>query len=59
MHSYCCTIKSGITTVNDMYRFLDSLADAASKIGVRAVFSNEVAFAEHQPGSIEGNDIMG
>lgn len=55
MHSYCTAIKSGTTTVNDMYRFVGSLADAASKIGIRAVLSNEVALAEFQLDSLEDN----
>ncbi|KAK7416865.1 hypothetical protein QQX98_004923 [Neonectria punicea] len=56
MHSYCTAIKSGTTTVNDMYRFVGSLADAASKIGIRAVLSNEVALAEHKLDVIEDNE---
>ncbi|KAH7162059.1 n-ethylammeline chlorohydrolase [Dactylonectria estremocensis] len=56
MHSYCTAIKSGTTTVNDMYRFVGSLADAASKIGIRAVLSNEVALAEHKLDSVEDNE---
>lgn len=56
MHSYCTAIKSGTTTVNDMYRFVGSLADAASKIGIRAVLSNEVALAEHKLDLIEDNE---
>lgn len=56
MHSYCTAIKSGTTTVNDMYRFVGSLADAASKIGIRAVLSNEVALAEYQLDSIQDNE---
>ncbi|KAJ9156014.1 N-ethylammeline chlorohydrolase [Pleurostoma richardsiae] len=57
MHSYYTAIKSGTTTVNDMYRFVGSLADAASKIGIRAVLSNEVALAEHELDLIEDNEI--
>jgi 5-methylthioadenosine/S-adenosylhomocysteine deaminase len=56
LHSYCTAIKSGTTTVNDMYRFVGSLADAADKIGIRAVLSNEVALAEYQLDSIEDNE---
>ncbi|KAH7024048.1 n-ethylammeline chlorohydrolase [Ilyonectria destructans] len=56
MHSYCTAIKSGTTTVNDMYRFVGSLADAASQIGIRAVLSNEVALAEHKLDLIEDNE---
>ncbi|UPL03180.1 hypothetical protein LCI18_014114 [Fusarium solani-melongenae] len=56
LHFHTSVAKSGTTTVNDMYRFLDSLADAASKIGIRAVLSNEVALAEHQLDSIDDNE---
>ena len=44
--SYAESIKCGVTTVNDMYRNVESLADAAEAIGVRAVLSNDVADAE-------------
>jgi cytosine/adenosine deaminase-related metal-dependent hydrolase len=57
MHSYYTAIKSGTTTVNDMYRFVGSLADAASKIGIRAVLSNDVALPEFQLDVIEDNEI--
>ncbi|VUC29141.1 unnamed protein product [Clonostachys rosea] len=56
LHSYCTAIKSGTTTVNDMYRFVGSLADAAAKIGIRAVFSNEVALPEHKLDLLEDNE---
>src|SRR6266487_2076943 len=48
--SYSESIKCGVTTVNDMYRKLDALADAAEEIGIRAVLSNDVADAEHGAG---------
>ena len=35
--SYSESIKCGVTAVNDMYRQLGSLAEAAEKIGIRAV----------------------
>lgn len=57
LHSYYTAIKSGTTTVNDMYRYLGSLARAASKIGIRAVLSNEVALPEHKLDLIEDNEI--
>lgn len=57
MHSYLTAIKSGTTTVNDMYRFLGSLADAASKIGIRAVLSNDVALPVYKLDMIEDNEI--
>lgn len=39
-----------------MYRFVGSLADAASTIGMRAVLSNEVALEEHKLDSIHDNE---
>jgi 5-methylthioadenosine/S-adenosylhomocysteine deaminase len=48
MLSYAESIKCGVTTVNDMYRNVESLADAAETIGLRAVLSNDVADDEHK-----------
>lgn len=45
--SYSESIRSGVTAVNDMYRQLIALADAAEQIGIRAVLSNDVATDEH------------
>src|SRR6202035_4456662 len=42
-------------TVNDMYRQLTALADAAEEIGIRAVLSNDVADAEHNLDTLEDN----
>ncbi|MFC3059005.1 amidohydrolase family protein [Paenirhodobacter populi] len=55
MASYAESIKSGVTTVNDMYRQLDSLADAACDIGMRAVLCNDVALPEHDLDTLETN----
>ncbi|KAI9729209.1 MAG: hypothetical protein M1834_007001 [Cirrosporium novae-zelandiae] len=55
LYSYCTALKSGTTTVNDMYRFLDGLADAAAATGIRAVLSNDVALPEHELDSVEDN----
>ncbi|KKY26283.1 putative guanine a catabolic enzyme of the guanine salvage pathway [Phaeomoniella chlamydospora] len=55
LYSYITALKSGTTCVNDMYRFLDELADAAAEIGIRAVLSNDVALPEHRLDSIEDN----
>jgi 5-methylthioadenosine/S-adenosylhomocysteine deaminase len=41
--AYSEVIKSGTTCVNDMYIKLESMADAAEKIGVRAVLCSEGA----------------
>jgi len=53
--SYGESIKCGVTTVNDMYRQLGALADAAAEIGIRAVLSNDVADPEHNLDSLEDN----
>jgi 5-methylthioadenosine/S-adenosylhomocysteine deaminase len=53
--SYSESIKCGVTTVNDMYRKLDALADAAVEIGMRAVLCNDVADAEHNLDTLEDN----
>jgi 5-methylthioadenosine/S-adenosylhomocysteine deaminase len=45
--SYAESIKSGVTTVNDMYRQLGALAQAAEEIGIRAVLSSDAALPEH------------
>jgi 5-methylthioadenosine/S-adenosylhomocysteine deaminase len=54
--SYSESIKCGVTTVNDMYRQLSALADAAERIGIRAVLSNDVADAEHDLDTLEDNN---
>ncbi len=53
--SYMESIKSGATTVNDMYRQLNALAKAAEDIGIRAVLSNDVASPEHNLDSLQDN----
>src|SRR5438876_1027471 len=53
--SYSESIKCGVTTVNDMYRQLEALGDAAEEIGIRAVLSNDVADPEHNLDSLEDN----
>ncbi|MCB8879497.1 amidohydrolase [Acidisoma cellulosilytica] len=53
--SYMESIKSGATTINDMYRQLGSLAKAAEDIGIRAVLSNDVALPEHDLDSLQDN----
>src|SRR5260370_3041973 len=53
--SYSESIKCGVTTVNDMYRQLTALGDAAEEIGIRAVLSNDIADAEHNLDSLEDN----
>ena len=53
--SYLEGIKSGVTTVNDMYRRLPDLARAAVDIGIRAVLSNDVALPEHNLDTLQDN----
>jgi 5-methylthioadenosine/S-adenosylhomocysteine deaminase len=55
MASYAESIRCGVTTVNDMYRQLEALADAAEKIGIRAVLSNDVADDEHDLDTLADN----
>ena len=53
--SYAESIRCGVTTVNDMYRHIDALGQAAEEIGIRAVLSNIVADDEHGLDSLEDN----
>ena len=53
--SYAESIRCGVTTVNDMYRQLDALGDAAEKIGIRAVLSGDVATDEHDLDTLADN----
>jgi 5-methylthioadenosine/S-adenosylhomocysteine deaminase len=53
--SYLESVKSGVTTVNDMYRRLPDLARAAVDIGIRAVLSNDVALDEHNLDTLQDN----
>ena len=53
--SYLESVKSGVTTVNDMYRRLPDLARAAADIGIRAVLSNDVALPEHNLDTLQDN----
>ncbi|OJD31422.1 cytosine deaminase [Diplodia corticola] len=55
LHSYTTALKSGTTTVNDMYRFLPSLAAAARQTGIRAVLANDVALPAHALDSLATN----
>jgi 5-methylthioadenosine/S-adenosylhomocysteine deaminase len=54
--SYSESIKCGVTAVNDMYRQLEALADAAEKIGIRAVLSNVVATDKHNLDTLADNE---
>jgi 5-methylthioadenosine/S-adenosylhomocysteine deaminase len=54
--SYSESIKCGITTVNDMYRQTEALADAATEIGIRAVLSNDVAVTEENLDTLDDNE---
>ena len=53
--SYSESIRCGVTTVNDMYRRIESLADAAEEIGIRAVLCNDVADDEHDLDTLDDN----
>jgi 5-methylthioadenosine/S-adenosylhomocysteine deaminase len=54
--SYSESIRCGVTAVNDMYRQLEALAEAAEKIGIRAVLSNDVATDEHDLDTLADNE---
>src|SRR5262249_6215306 len=54
--SYSESIRCGVTAVNDMYGQIESLAEAAEQIGIRAVVSNNVALDEHDLGSLAVNE---
>jgi len=56
MLAYTEAIKSGTTCVNDMYLKLTALADAAEKIGIRAVLSSEGADLIEGQESLEDNE---
>jgi 5-methylthioadenosine/S-adenosylhomocysteine deaminase len=53
--SYAESVRCGVTTVNDMYRQLESLAEAAAAIGIRAVLCNDVATDEHELDTLADN----
>ena len=53
--SYGESIRCGVTMVNDMYRQLPSLAEAAEEIGIRAVLCNDVATDEHDLDTLADN----
>ena len=53
--SYAESIRCGVTTVNDMYRHIDALGQAAEEIGIRAVLSNIVADEAHGLDTLEDN----
>jgi 5-methylthioadenosine/S-adenosylhomocysteine deaminase len=54
--SYSESIRCGVTAVNDMYRQLEALAEAADQIGIRAVLSNDVATDEHELDTLADNE---
>lgn len=53
--SYAESVRCGVTTVNDMYRQLEALAEAAETIGIRAVLCNDVATDEHDLDTLADN----
>jgi 5-methylthioadenosine/S-adenosylhomocysteine deaminase len=54
-HMYAEQLRSGTTTVNDMFRHLDACAAAAEEVGIRATLSGLVADAEHGLDSLDDN----
>ena len=56
--SYSESIKAGTTTVNDMWRQMESCADAAEEIGIRAVLSCDIADDEHNLDTLKVNEQL-
>lgn len=56
--SYSDSIKSGTTTINDMWLQMESCADAAEEIGIRAVLSCDVADDEHNLDTLKVNEQL-
>jgi 5-methylthioadenosine/S-adenosylhomocysteine deaminase len=52
---YSEAIKCGSTTVNDQWRQMEACADAAEKIGIRAILSNDVGDDEAKIDTIDDN----
>ncbi|MDE0170786.1 MAG: amidohydrolase [bacterium] len=55
LHSYVRAIRAGTTSVNDMFRHVESLARAASEVGIRATLSSLVARPEDGLDVLEDN----
>jgi 5-methylthioadenosine/S-adenosylhomocysteine deaminase len=55
MVSYAESLRGGVTTVNDMYRKVPSLAQAAARIGIRAVLSNDIVSPQNNIDTIDDN----
>jgi 5-methylthioadenosine/S-adenosylhomocysteine deaminase len=54
-YMYAEQLRTGTTTVNDMFRHLDACAAAAEELGIRATLSGLVATPEHELDSLEDN----
>jgi 5-methylthioadenosine/S-adenosylhomocysteine deaminase len=54
--SYAESIRFGVTAVNDMYRHIEAMTEAAGEIGIRAVLSNVVADEEHGLDTLASNE---
>ena len=55
LHSYVRALRGGTTTVNDMFRHVESLARAARTVGIRATLSSLVARPEDGLDVLEDN----
>jgi len=56
--SYADSIKSGTTCILDMYRFMDRSADAAERVGIRAVLAPMVSDADPFHEKFEDNEKL-
>jgi 5-methylthioadenosine/S-adenosylhomocysteine deaminase len=55
LYTYARCLRSGTTTVNDMFRPIEGLAAAAEEIGIRATYAGLVATPETGLDSLEDN----
>lgn len=58
MLSYCESIKSGTTCINDMYRNMISCAEAAEKVGIRAFLSCDVGDEDSGLDTLKDNERL-
>ncbi len=56
--SYSEAIRSGTTTVNDMFRQMQACGDAADAIGIRAVLCCDIADSEHGLDTLTDNELL-
>lgn len=55
---YIDSIKRGTTTVNDQWRQMEACADAAERVGIRAILSNDVGDDDAQIDTVADNERL-